>query len=192
MSVPRAVLTDTPELLIDALRHGDARALEALYCKYGHGLSLFGARLVGSRDVAADIVQDVFVSLWERRDRITLHTTIQAYLYAAVRRRAFELLRHQRVVSTHEQRTIAQEESGHAPHAHRPDTQCMHGELTTALRDALESLPPRARMVVHLRMHDQLSRAEIADAMEIAISTVDNHLVAAIRALRKTLRQFRD
>jgi RNA polymerase sigma-70 factor (ECF subfamily) len=188
VNVLTVVAMGEPDPAVAALRAGDTSALEALYYKYATPLMRFGARLVGSREMASDVVQDVFVSLWERRDRLVIHTTVQAYLYAAVRHRAMEVLRHDRVVIAYERwRTRSPVER-----APSPDQEVIQREMTTALRAAIDALPPRAREVTRLRWDDQLSRAEVAEVMGIAVSTVDNHLLAALRALREALRQLDD
>jgi RNA polymerase sigma-70 factor (ECF subfamily) len=177
-----------PDAAVAALRVGDPSAFEALYYKYAPSLLRFGARLVGSREMASDVVQDVFVSLWERRDRLVIHTTLQAYLYAAVRRRSLEILRHDRVVLAYERRRVR----GPIERTPAPDQQLIQREIAAVLRAAVEALPPRAREVTRLRWDDQLSRAEVAEVMGIAVSTVDNHLLTALRALREALRQLKD
>ncbi len=90
--------TDLERAWIARARAGDIGAFEAIFRAHYQRLCLFAESLVNSSDQAEDLVEDVFVRTWESRETCRGCDSLKAYLYVAVRNRAFKFLRHQKVV----------------------------------------------------------------------------------------------
>ena len=143
-------------------------------------------------DIAEEVIQDVYLWLWEHRETLEVHGTIRSYLYGAVRNRALALLRHDRLEEQCATEFLAEGASpGEGEEVVPPDVALERAELAAALTRALETLSPRVRQVALLRWRDKLSRAEIATALGVAVPTVNNQLTAAARALRALLAEYR-
>ncbi len=190
---------DLPEerALVASIRMGDEGAFRALFEQYYEPLVAWAERLVQHSDAARDIVEDVFTRLWLRRDTLDLRGSITAYLYTAVRLEAIDYRRHQASVLRRDQ-AVAHDliESHTVPGLgatpQSPDTTVAVDELRAAIRDAIRTLPERCAIIVTLRWEHQLSHAEIAQTLGIAVKTVENQLTIAFRALRERLDEFRD
>ena len=92
-------LLEAPERdWVARIRGGDAPAFEALFHAYHAPLCAFANRLVGVRDLAEEIVQEVFLYIWERRETWDVRSSVKSYLFTAVRNAAMSYLRHERVV----------------------------------------------------------------------------------------------
>jgi len=177
---------------IERIRAGDESVFEELFKAYYRGLCHFVYGYVRSRETAEELVQAVFLRIWEKRDSWEPPTGIRAYLFAACRNQALDHLRHQRIVDrvALAANGVESEELAGAPPI-RPD-EAIHGtELTEALRRAVEELPERRRAVLVLRWEHHLSNLEIARALGISVKGVEAHVTRALAVLRERLAAFR-
>jgi len=171
------------------IREGDPAALEAPFHEHYAALCRFANRYLHDRAAAEDLVQDVFASIWAGRMRLDVRGSVRSYLFAAVRNRALNLRKHQLVERDWElDEAIPDVRALHrAPP--RPDDLLDDMERYERLRDALEALPERCRLVMQLRWDDLLSHAEIAQVMGISVKGVERQLARGLRALRERARR---
>lgn len=168
------------------IRAGDSRAFEVLFDAYYHRLCGFAVQYVHESAVAEDLVQDVFTNLWRGRATWQVHTTVRAYLFAAVRNRALNLRAHQAVEQDWEREVVARNE--HDPAVAEPaDLHLERAEVRSRVRAALASLPERCRLVMQLRWLEQMSYATIAEVMGISEKGVENQLARGLRAMQGML-----
>jgi RNA polymerase sigma-70 factor, ECF subfamily len=188
------VSTSTPEPnslppdLAARVQAGDADAFELLFRSQYAALCAVATRYVRERALAEELVQDVFAELWAKRATWQIRTSVRAYLFAAVRHRALNQRRHAAVERDWEEQEAAPDvRELHAPPV--PIDEALEAEeLRARLHAAIESLPDRCRLVMHLRWREQLSYAEIAEAMGISTKGVEVQLARGLRALRERLR----
>lgn len=169
------------------VRAGDEAAFERIFREHYATLCSFAESLVRSRESAEEMVQSVFLNVWTNRARWEVRGSVRAYLFGAMRNQALNHLKRGRL------------EHAWAEEATKDDIESLHGsfedpargvevdEMAAAVRAAIERLPPRARMAVHLRWERQLKHAEIAEAMGISVKGVENQLSRALAALRGLL-----
>jgi RNA polymerase sigma-70 factor (ECF subfamily) len=170
---------------IDRIRAGDVDAFEAVFRRLAPALRLFTARYVGSREVAEDVVQDLFLTLWRNRETIELHTSLQRYLFTAARNRALNHLDHERVV----RRT---RDAVRPPVEHAPTVEdgLLEAELARGIEEAIAGLPARARLVFTMSREQKMTYDEIARTLGLSVKTVETHMGRALRAIRLHLREF--
>src|SRR5215204_626553 len=171
------------------LRGGDQRALESLFRAYFAPLCEFAVRYVHEAALAEEIVQDLFADLWARRVDWLPRGPVRAYLFGAVRNRALNLRKRQATERDWaENESVTEIRSLHrAPE--RVDDALEREELRSRVHAAVESLPERCRLVMHLRWREQMSHAEIAAIMGISVKGVENQLGRGLKALRGLFRQ---
>lgn len=174
--------------LVLRIRAGDAQAFEALFHAFHAGLCAFAYRYVKSREVAEEIVQEVFLFLWERRETLDVRDSIKNYLFTAVRNAAVSWLRHERVVARRQVETL---ELFSRP-APSPDSMAISGELLAAVRRAIDRLPERCRLIFTLHREQGLTYGEIAQVLGLSPKTVEVQMGRALKALRKGLARFRE
>jgi RNA polymerase sigma-19 factor, ECF subfamily len=180
---PPALPTD----IAARVRSGDARAFELLFRTHYASLCGFALRYTGQRALAEELVQELFTDLWTHRAEWDVRGSIRSYLFAAARNRALNLRRRQAV-----ERDWAQEEAIDDVRELHPipepaDRALEAAEARARLDAALESLPERCRLVMHLRWHEQMSYASIAQVMGISVKGVENQLGRGLKALREKL-----
>jgi RNA polymerase sigma-70 factor (ECF subfamily) len=166
----------------------DARraAFEALFREYHARLCGFAYRFVHSRDVAEELVQEVFLYLWEHWERWDAGAPARTYLFTAVRNAAVSYLRHQRVVQRSEP-DLVDLFSRSRPTA---DADLRGAELGAALGRAIARLPERCRLVFTLSREQGLTYNEVADVLGISVKTVEMQMGRAYKALRRYLAPY--
>lgn len=157
---------------------------EKLFRTYYATLVTFAAGMVGSTDAAEDLVQEVFIAIWRRRAEIPPDKVARAYLYKAVRHRALNALRHDRVAR---ESAATSEHSFVVPSA---EDDFMHAEAESAMMAAISRLPERARLMFTLSRDEGLTYAEIAGVTGVSVKTVETQMGRALRALRESLAGF--
>jgi RNA polymerase sigma-70 factor (ECF subfamily) len=166
------------------VRAGDERALETVFRSHYSPLCDFAARYVRQDALAEELVQDLFADLWARRQSWYVHGSVRAYLFAAVRNRALNLRQRQSIERDWEHdEAIADVRELHRP-PEAADEILERADLRARLDAALESLPERCRLVMHLRWREQMRHAEIASVMGISVKGVEIQLARGLRAIR--------
>lgn len=174
---------------IERIRSGDEHAYEELFHRHYRELCRYAARISPGPGAAEEIVQEVFLKVWLRRERLREVNTLRSYLYAAVRNHALNQIKR----SGYEdrwRRGKAVELSDAPAHASGADDDVRAAELTVAIEHALATLPPRCRQAFLLQRREHMSVAEIAEAMEIAPKTVEVQIGNALKLLRRHLAEW--
>lgn len=162
---------------------------KALFRKYYPSLIFYATRIVGEEE-SEDVVQDVFVELWKRKDSITIGDQIQAFLYRAVYTRALNVLKHRNVEEGY---SAAMEEiNQRRAEFYQPDNnevirKIEDMELQQEIDDAINELPDKCKEVFKLSYLHEMKNKEIADVMDVSLRTVEAHMYKALKYLRNRL-----
>ncbi len=188
---PSLVLARDEATLVARIRVGDESAFEELFHAYYDALCAFAVGFVASPHVAEELVHDVLLRIWERREQWEVREELRCYLYRAVRNRALNALKRAQVAARW-QEAAALDSSiagiGQAP-AHADEVARTH-DLVSALDRALQQLPERQRQAYLLRWQHELPYSAIASIMGVAEKTVESTLTRATKGLRKALDAF--
>lgn len=165
----------------------DADSFEVLFRQHYSRLCELVNGYVRSRDVAEEIVQDLFLTLWAKQRSAGSTELTAAYLFVAARNRALKHLRHGRVVArVHEQEASEQSERA----AGGTDHELRYREAAAAVEAAIAELPDRCREIFVLSRRQHMSYAEIATALGISVKTVEVQMWRALRKLRDALAEY--
>jgi RNA polymerase sigma-70 factor (ECF subfamily) len=186
MSSHDAVQHDAAQLdaCVPRIRAGDAQAFEQLFRALHTALVGFALRYTGDTARAEEVVQDVFLAIWQARTEWAPLGSVRGYLFGAVRNRALNLRRRD---------MLEQDWTNDAAHANTAslhsvaagaDAEAEQMELISLAQAALDALPERCRLVMHLRWREGLSYAEIAESMGIGVKGVENQLSRGLKAVR--------
>ncbi|MCR5269773.1 MAG: RNA polymerase sigma-70 factor [Prevotella sp.] len=138
-----------------------------------------------AREDAEDLVQDVLVKLWERRDGLTFVANIHTYASAAVRHKCLDYLKHQAYVREHRHSVWANLHL--ACELESPMRYVEYRELSARIEQAVSRLPQRGRAVFQLSRYENKSNAEIARELGISVNTVECHMTKALGRLHSYL-----
>jgi RNA polymerase sigma-70 factor (family 1) len=162
-------------------------AFEALMRAHYARLCDFAVRLVHSRDIAEDIVQDVFTQLWRNRENLAVRDPLP-YLYQAVRNRIISHRRRMGVRDDWRQYVTAM--AAEPPDGPGAAAMVEETDLAAAYTRALSELPERCRLIFTMSREQGLVYGEIAQALGISIKTVETQIGRALKALRLRLRPY--
>ena len=171
--------------LLERLRQGDTAAFDAIFKTWYGPLVGTAERMLRDRAVAEELVQDVMLELWRRRESLAADGSAQAYLFQATRNRVLNHLRHLKIEQRSEPEV--QSEVASTPHA---DAEAVHEELDVAVQRAVQALPDRCREVFELSRVHGLKCAEIAKTLGISVKTVEAQMGKALRTLRERLAHW--
>jgi len=182
MSLRTELLTD--EEMVAASRKGNEDAFRQLFDKYWHDLYKIANRRVSSTEDVKDILQDVFLSLWNNIMDVEVSDSLGGYLYIALRNRILnyydkETLRYKLLAS---QQFMPVEAENLAWHSLRTK------EIRQFVMGLLEEMPPQMKQVFLLSREEQLTNAEIAALLGLAPQTVKNQLYRALQLIREELK----
>ena len=168
--------------IIYRLKNDDKKALTLVYNTYWKPLFLSSYNLLKNKELCEEIIQDVFVDLWNNRDKIQIKISLNSYLYACTRYKVFAQFRKQKMI-----RVELYENLEKRFQYATPETKMMHKELVAQIDTVVKLLPPKCQNVYKLSRYEQLSHKEIAKQLNISTKTVENHISFALRALRNAL-----
>lgn len=184
------VIVDDRTLLAQ-MRAGEENAIALLFERYYDALCAFASGYTESKAEAEEVVEDVFLRLWESRAQIEIRDNVKAYLYAATRNRALNQSRHERAMRHRIESAYETDEvPGMGESLPAIEEELHAANFARAVEVAVQQLPPRCREVFLLHRQHELTYAEIGAALEISPRTVENHLARALRHLRTDLAHF--
>ena len=163
---------------------------EKLYKLYYPKMFAFAKNYVPVNEDAENIVQDVFLTLWERKEEIEISFTLTTYLFTLVKNRCLNFLRHKLIEE--EYNSQMKKELGFKLYALEVFDYSYQSEeeLQEIIRRALDALPERCREVFIKSRIEGLKYKEISDELGISVNTVENQIVTALRKLRVALKDY--
>lgn len=170
----------TDQQLADLLRSGDQAAFAQVYDRYHSLLYIHAMNKLQQEDEARDVVQEIFVRLWEKRMQINISGTLQGYLYRAVRNQIFDLIRHKKVTDEYTNHFLRTDTIS----VSLADHLIREKQLSAMIEAEIASLPSRMRQVFELRRFEDLSNKEVAERMGITENTVADQMRKAMKILR--------
>ena len=163
----------------------DEMAFTQLYVHFGKKLIQFALSLVRSKEVAEELVEDVFVKLWANRNNIVDIENLTVYLYVAVKNRSLNALSHKAkelIVAPFDYLDTTLD-----GFASDPYDILITSEMMASMQHAIDELPPRCKMIFKLVREDGLKYKEVADILNISINTIDTQIAIAVKKICMSL-----
>lgn len=162
------------------LTKGDHSAFTEIFNRYSAVLYSHAYNKLRNESDARDVVQEMFINLWARREKLDGANNLSGYLYTAVRNSIFNLIKHQKVTAAYaENFSKINEQSGIIT-----DHLIREKQFAAMIEAEIANLPPRMREVFELRRKENLSNKQIAERLNLAESTVADQMKKALRILR--------
>lgn len=169
-------------------------SLEDLFKSYYYPLRAYTLRFICNKEIAEDIVQDVFFELWSRRETIRLEdkNAVKSYLFKSIYNRSINLIKsdalyaHTSFEETHETQII---ESYLSQHLCNQEHSLLLKELEEEIAAYVETLPPQCKRIFLLSRTYGLKNKEIADQLGISIKAVEKQITKAISGLKEHLEK---
>jgi RNA polymerase sigma-70 factor, ECF subfamily len=173
----------TDENLLAAIKSGDEGAFQFLFEKHYKSLCYAAYKVYPDEHKSKDFAQEVFLTLWRKRNKVEIHTSLQAFLRRAVVNKAIDYIRAQRL-NFEEVPDTAEEQMGN-------NEGVEFNEMKDLIHHTATQLPERCRMVFFLSRFEELSHKEIAARLDISEKTVENQITKALKLMRKALSDYR-
>lgn len=174
----------TDEQLLSLLQSGNDEVFTELYNRYWERMVTLAYCKLRSAEDAQDVVQDVFLDLWNRRSGLSVRHNFHTYIAAAVKYRLLTLLARQGRQKTGQDKLRLKKED------HCTEEWLSYQQLREELEKTVQALPEKCRLVFRLSRDAGLSEKEITHHLNISTKTVEAHLSKALRVLRTSLKVF--
>ncbi|MDR1456369.1 MAG: RNA polymerase sigma-70 factor [Tannerella sp.] len=182
-----------PPVSVERIRQGDVGEYERLFHSCYKRLCIYAETIVGSRMDAEEIVCNLFVRIWERRERLSVRGSMESYLVSAVHHEAVNCLKHAEVEEQYRERVACQlnhMDLLHPEGVDTPLTDMLEKEMYELIEKAVQTLPQQCREVFVLHMMDGLSYEEVAVKLNVTVNTVRTQVTRATKKMRCALSPF--
>lgn len=170
--------------IFENIKRGDKKAFEQLFKSYYGHLCAFANKIIVDEISAEEIVQDFFVKLWERRQQLSIESSIKSYLFRSVKNLCLNQIKHNNIKLQHAQQVINSAETNN----YRDNY--IEVNLINDIAQSIESLPEKRREIFRLSREKGLKYREIAEKLNISVKTVETQMGLAIKTLRKKLKKY--
>lgn len=172
------------EQLILKLREGHESAYEALFKDYYRELVIHANRYLYDMDVSKEVVQDLFVNIYEKRHQLDINSSLKSYLYRAVQNRCINQINSKKI----REKYVDYVKTNNNDDENLIERSIDASELETALYSAISDLPPKCRMIFKMNRFEGLSNGDIAERLELSKRTVETQITKALKMLRTKLQ----
>jgi RNA polymerase sigma-70 factor, ECF subfamily len=172
--------------VLDKLCEGDASAFEMIFKTYYQPLCRYAYSFLQDKEEAEEVVQASLITVWEKRQSLSIETSLKSYLYRMVRNSCLNVIKHERVKQQHAAHELYVKEVAYESVAHKIQA----AELETKIMQAMKVLPEQCRLVFQLSRFEELKYQEIADQLQISVKTVENHMGKALKLMREQLKDY--
>jgi RNA polymerase sigma-70 factor (family 1) len=172
------------ELQIKISQNADQHAYAQLYIAYMPYLLKFAHSIIKNKELAEEIVSDVFIKIWQNRTDIEKIENFKLYLYVGTKNTALNYLsRHFRknVISLEEMSLNIQ------PGPYNPEQLLITSEAVKKINAEIQRLPPRCRLIFKLAKEDRLRYNEIASLLNISVKTIDSQMAIALKKISSAI-----
>lgn len=190
MSKPNDIHTTIENLQLSFVASGDTATFEKLYLLLYRDLHRFAFSIIKSQHIAEEIVSDVFVQLWKKRDSLAEIKNLRVFLYVAVKNLSLTYLykaKKQKVcwIEEYANGTDIQVTTGNS------DELLIAKELSGNLQKAINNLPDKCKAVFKLVKEDGLKYADAAKVLNLSIKTVENQMGIALKRIATAMKSYR-
>jgi RNA polymerase sigma-70 factor (ECF subfamily) len=166
--------------IIQDIRGGKEGPFRELFNTYYEGLCQYAFTILRDMDEAEDIVQAMFIKIWEKRQSLIITHTVKSYLYKAVYHQCINQFDHRAVREKYQEMSLIENSGIQLP-------EVFPNELEDRIVTAINSLPKQCRTIFMMSRYQEMKYSEIAKALELSVNTIENQISKALRILRTHL-----
>lgn len=172
--------------IIGAIREGNERIFEEIFRKYYQSLCNYANSILKEMDEAEEVVQNLFLSIWEKRSDLEISISLKSYLYRAVHNHCLNRIKHLKVREEYQQYAVNFYDASYESVSQT----VMKNELETKIEEAIKKLPEQCRLIFRMSRFEELKYHEIAEQLELSPKTVENQIGKALKILRVELAEY--
>jgi RNA polymerase sigma-70 factor (ECF subfamily) len=169
-------------------RSNDKQAFELLFRKYYQRLCGFANKFIANQQESEEIVQEVFLNIWKKRDHLKLEDQIRPYLFKSVQNLCFNFIEHQKVVDNYY--SVIEVVYKNQLEDFNTYELLLYKELQNRVDKAMTSLPEQCRRIFKMSREEGLKYSEIAEMLGISVKTVETQMSRALAKLKVELKDY--
>jgi RNA polymerase sigma-70 factor (ECF subfamily) len=173
-------------LLIRQFKNGDHHSFKVLYQKYAPKLYGFSRKYLNSDEDAEEIVQEIFLRIWEKRENVDESQSFSSYIFQAAKHRIFNGFRKK----VNEQAYLDFVVYANDASSNFTDMEVEYQEIKSKAEAVISAMPPKRQEIFRLSREQGLKNKEIAEKLQISIKTVENQMSQALKFLREELMDY--
>jgi RNA polymerase sigma-70 factor, ECF subfamily len=171
--------------LVRKLKRGDVSSFDTLYKHYYKKVYLFARGILKSHEDAENLVQEVFVKIWEKRKELDANLSFESFIFTISYNTSISLIRKKL-----SEKSFQEEWLRRIQNEMQVVNEADCNDLNDRAKKLIEQLPPRRRQVYVMSREEGLTYLEISKRLGISVNTVENHIAASLRFLRQHLRDI--
>jgi RNA polymerase sigma-70 factor (ECF subfamily) len=177
----------TPELrlVLNEIAGGNEQSFEQVYHCFYKKLYQFAFAIVKQKMAAEEITEDVFIKIWQNKSKLPLVQNLKVYLYTAIKNTALNYISKQAIENITEAFDNIDIQLNYA--VITPEQIMITAEMYKRVRQAVETLPPKCKMIFKLIREDGLKYKEVAEILNISVNTIDAQMAIAVKKLGTSL-----
>ncbi len=156
---------------------------ENLFTDYFKALVNFANKFLQNIDDSKEIVHDVFINIWEKRDEIDTNKSVKSYLYTSVNNRCLNFIRDNKKFAENEDFEKLNTSTN-------PTDDFAEIEIQAIIEKTLSDMSPKVKKVFELSRYENLKYKQIANKLDVSVKTVESHISKALKELRKNLKEY--
>lgn len=173
--------------ILTLLKSNGQKAMELIYNEYYNYLCHATYKILGDSNSTEDIVQDVLMEIWKKKEQLQVNISLKAYLRRACINKALNSLRGKKMQFENEdsiKETFIDTDDSH--------DKVELTELSDVINHTIEGLPEKCRIIFSMSRFEQMSYMEIAETLEISTKTVENQISKALKILRVSVKSYQE
>lgn len=177
----------TDQDILEAIKAGDREGFGLLYDRYAPELLHYIYGFTKDQAVSEDILQDILINIWDRRERITISESLRTYLYGAARYATLSYIRSEEVRRKYIEHFLL---FRHQHDSNPTEDLANLKDLEKIIISCMDTLPPKCKTVFYQSRFQHKSIQEIAQDMQISTRTVENYISSSISHIKHTLKNY--
>jgi RNA polymerase sigma-70 factor (ECF subfamily) len=169
-----------------AIKEGNQIAFEMIFKTHYKPLCHYAHSFLNDKNEAEEVVQTTFIKIWEKKNELSVQSSLKAYLYSMVRNGCLNVIKHEKVKQLHAKWHVQETERSRE----LVEEKVLSNDLESKIYLAMKALPEQCRLVFQLSRFEELKYQEIADQLQISVKTVENQMGKALKIMRTQLKEY--
>jgi RNA polymerase sigma-70 factor (family 1) len=186
LTIMKSFVSYSDEELMQEIKADNMFAFDVLYKKYSKKLYKFGYSILKSKEETENLIQDVYLNLWENRHKVEKDSSVKSYVFTITYNSAISVIRKKAKESQFVEYLKSLQQINIEP----VNVELEYNELTKKLDEIVKALPQRQKEVYLMHKVDGLKYSEIAERLHISVNTIENHMSRALKTIRKKLGNY--
>jgi RNA polymerase sigma-70 factor (ECF subfamily) len=181
-------ILNNDKYLFQKVKAGDHKSFEILFEKYYNKLCNYAFLYLKDVSKTEELVSDVYIRIWENRNKIEIKTNLKSYIYRSTRNAVISDMRKNKGPGL----SLHKEYKSNEKFVDSPETLLIREEVADIFHKMMQKLPKQAGLVFRLHKMDGLSYKQIAEILDLSIKTVENHMGRALKLMRSMYDEIPD